>query len=314
MQKRMRPSLPTAFTLVEVLVVVGVIGILVGLLLPAVQSVREVANRVKCSNNLKHIGLASLQYESHYGTLPPARLGNVQPSWAFVILPWLDQENLFRAWDFSNYDLTQLNTTVLRADVPIFYCPSIGRGSDEWRRLKISLYSATCGGEHPPINKGNLLGTPGDYAACVGTTDEDRASVLPTGQWIGANGAVAWVPNPRGSAIRGLPLLAFKDGLSNTLLIGEKHIPASRLGEAPFDCSLWDGHIPTCNVRAAGVDYPLAFDRAEVMWSFGSPHPSVCQFVFCDGSVHPLDKRIDPITLGLLANRHDGLATPDWDR
>jgi hypothetical protein len=229
-----------------------------------------------------------------------------------MILPWLDQENLFKAWSFSQHDLTQTNTTALRADVPIFYCPSIGRGLEGWKRLQIDPYSATCGGKHPPIDKGNLLGTPGDYAACIGTTDEDGALVLPTGRWAGANGAVAWVPNPHGGAIRGLPLLAITDGLSNTLLIGEKHIPASRIGQAPFDCSLWDGHIPPCNVRAAGVDNPLAFDQVEVMWSFGSHHTNVCQFVFCDGSVHPLDKRIDPVTLGLLANRHDGLAIPDY--
>jgi hypothetical protein len=149
-----------------------------------------------------------------------------------------------------------------------------------------------------------MRGIPGDYAASVGTTGSTETIVLPGGIEAPPNGAFVYK--------QGLRLLDFKDGLSNTLLIGEKHIPQARRGHYPYDGMLWDGHNPLPNTRGAGPDFPMAFFQTEIIWSFGSDHLNVCQFVFGDGRVQALDKRIDPVTLGLLANRHDGLAVPDY--
>jgi prepilin-type N-terminal cleavage/methylation domain-containing protein/prepilin-type processing-associated H-X9-DG protein len=131
------------FTLIELLVVIAIIGVLVGLLLPAVQKVREAANRMKCQNNLKQMGLATHNYESTYSTFPPAggqlptlpnglgSSGTQRPSTQALILPFVEQANKYNQFDF-NYDvLTSTSppappSQVLARtqDVPIYLCPS----------------------------------------------------------------------------------------------------------------------------------------------------------------------------------------------
>jgi prepilin-type processing-associated H-X9-DG protein len=98
--------------------------------------------------------------------------------------------------------------------------------------------------------------------------------------------------------------------LTNTFLIGEKHVPPSTWGSYPNDCGLYDGHHPACSQRAAGPDYPLAVSDDDTGWKFGSPHPGVCQFAFADGTVRPIATSISPYVLGLLAQRNDGQAAP----
>jgi hypothetical protein len=144
----------------------------------------------------------------------------------------------------------------------------------------------------------------GDYAASIGTTGFDYTVVLPDSPPIPPNGAV--------EAVTGVRFADIKDGLSATLLVGEKHVPRGSEGIHPWDCGLYDGHNPVCNTRAAGPGFPIAVSADDPGWKFGSHHPGVCQFVFCDGSVHTLVKSIDPFVLGLLAQRNDGRAIPDY--
>src|SRR5262245_2294503 len=107
----MRGNLPKkhdGFTLVELLVVIAIIGVLIALLLPAVQKVREAASRIQCANNLKQMGLAFHQYHETYRQLPSSRIHHVSTggwaTWCVQILPFVEQQNLFQKWDLSrNY-------------------------------------------------------------------------------------------------------------------------------------------------------------------------------------------------------------------
>jgi hypothetical protein len=110
----------------------------------------------------------------------------------------------------------------------------------------------------------------------------------------------------------GIRFAQITDGLSNTLLVGEKHVPAKHFGEGPLDNSAYNGDYFLSHARPAGPDYPLARTRTEMSPVFGSYHTAVVQFGFCDGSVRPLPRTIDPKVLGLLAVRDDGEPTPDF--
>jgi prepilin-type N-terminal cleavage/methylation domain-containing protein len=134
------PSPRPAFTLIELLVVIAIISILIGLLLPAVQSVRESANRTQCANNLKQIGLACHLYYDQHKQLPPDRLAMMEgPSWAWLILPNLEQNNLYAQWQpgwpYPGMDPTKpidpaaklKAQDILLTAVPLYFCPSRGR-------------------------------------------------------------------------------------------------------------------------------------------------------------------------------------------
>lgn len=147
-------------------------------------------------------------------------------------------------------------------------------------------------------------GVPGDYAANIGTTGADYP--LPT-----ASGDV----HPTGAYRRylGYSFKEFLDGTSNTILIGEKHVPSNHMEEHPWDCGIFDGHNPVCNTRCGGPGFPIARTREDQGWKFGSYHPGLCQFVFADGSVHVIESNISEVVLGLLVNRQDGEKTPNYD-
>jgi prepilin-type processing-associated H-X9-DG protein len=148
------------------------------------------------------------------------------------------------------------------------------------------------------------LASVGDYAACIGTTGFDYA--------VTVSGSLPLLPNGAFQAVTGVRFAQITDGLSNTLLVGEKHVPLGAETAYPWDCGIFDGHNPVCNTRPAGPNFPLAVLADDAGWKFGSHHPGLCQFVFCDGSVHTLTTSISPVTLGLLAQRNDRQVIPDY--
>ena len=124
----MRKNSRSGFTLVELLVVIAIIGVLVGLLLPAVQAVREAARRMQCQNNLRQIGIALHNYHSAYQTLPPAYTtdanGNRLHSWRTLILPFIEQRALHQQIDLSKPWDDPVNLPISQTVVPTYACPS----------------------------------------------------------------------------------------------------------------------------------------------------------------------------------------------
>jgi prepilin-type N-terminal cleavage/methylation domain-containing protein len=150
------------FSLIELLVVIAIIALLIGLLLPAVQQAREAAHRASCLNNLKQIALAMHNYELSNKQLPPRCVRYDGATWAVLILPFVEERNLYNRWDLSRSYYDQSDEARLTS-VPIYFCPS--------RRLRSSAGSSVSGDNR--WLGGNNFGpqVPGaliDYACCLG--------------------------------------------------------------------------------------------------------------------------------------------------
>jgi hypothetical protein len=273
--------------------VVVIIAVLVALLLPAVQKVREAANRSQCANNLKQFGLAVHNYHDTYQLMPYSR-AETHDTWFVLILPFIEEDNAHDLWNFNLEYYQQAPEVRLHAPA-VFFCPT--RRGKSGQRLSIGndVHQSNPSGPHVP-------GALSDYAACAGDPSgvndyhPAHSRTLPPNK--PANGAF-W--------LKGVPVLSFKsitDGLSNTLFIGEKHIPNYRFGYAP-DNSVYNGDHGA-SFKRAGLGAPLARDPTSTTGGFGSYHPGLCQFALGDGSVRALPVSIDATNLGRLANREDG--------
>jgi prepilin-type N-terminal cleavage/methylation domain-containing protein len=308
------------FTLIELLVVIAIIGVLISLLLPAVQKVREAASRMQCANNLKQIGLACHSYHDVYRKLPPARTNtDGGPTWAFLLLPYLEQDNLYRQWDIhrSYYDpgLPDFRKT----QVKLFYCPS--------RRAPPQVSVETADGDvnyenHYP-NDLPVPGALGDYACSVGDNVDGRYNTEDAnGAFVVAEHKYAASPPSRSdppwlmlSWVSHTDFASITDGLSNTIFIGEKHVPLGKFGtrDGGGDSSIYNDDHPGTNQRIAGPHNLLARTPTEAYnIQFGSYHTGVCQFVLGDGSVRPIAVSVSGTTLSRLSVRNDGQVVPDF--
>ena len=310
---RSRRRVHKGFTLIELLVVIAIIAVLIGLLLPAVQKVREAASRMKCSNNLKQLGLAMHTFHDAYGLFPFARSGGRPQSitWAELVLPFIEQGNLYTLFTTpvsngnggtypmympsSEFATANINITIndinrgqfqatgaLSIGVPVFTCPT--RREPSFISAKDTSSNFTYGGEQ---------GICSDYGANFGDTVDANN-----------NDGPFYLNQAYGT---GLTIASMTDGLSNTFLMGEKHVQLGDLGNIPNDFTIWAAKPAATAGRLAGPNFPLALgDTDAYNTQFGSWHSGVVQFVFGDGSVHALSTSISSTTLGFLASRNDG--------
>jgi prepilin-type N-terminal cleavage/methylation domain-containing protein/prepilin-type processing-associated H-X9-DG protein len=303
-----RRVLRQAFTLIELLVVIAIIGILIGLLLPAVQKVREAAARISCTNNLKQIGLALHGYHDSIGTFPPAYVdGNTNPNsdatmdvgpgwgWASMILPYVEQGNVYNQINFSQ---TIGTTPVCQTVLPMFLCPS------DQKLPTFQVYNT------------NVTVAQGNYVGCNGT--------LETSPYVGNNTGL-FLRNKR------YRIADVTDGLSETIIVGERSTDHS--------LSTWAGAVPGGLVPALQAPGPPPNDpnsQAELaqalvvahgnkthvpsadlpIWdadTFYSKHTGKgANFLYGDGSVHFLTSGIDGITYEHLCTIAGGEAIGDY--
>jgi prepilin-type N-terminal cleavage/methylation domain-containing protein/prepilin-type processing-associated H-X9-DG protein len=341
---RSRGTARGGFTLIELLVVIAIIAILIGLLLPAVQKVREAAARMQCSNNLKQLAIACHSYHDTNGFMPPVRIagGDGWATWLVLVLPYIEQDNVYRLWDLRLKYSVQ-SAAARQAQIKTFLCPS---------RRTVGTLSTAEGFNHltatvPPWDstssqyRFSLANTPAgsvtDYAGCVG--DFRGSNNVLTGAWFNTTsngvlviGQVASTP-AQGSGTNATPINEFRglvtmtgitDGTSNTFMVGEKHVPQTGLGRAlAGDGPAFSGAWTAFAGRIAGLEDPLARGPTDLTPStsgdgfyarkFGSWHTGVCQFAFADGSVRAVRNTLDVTTLRWLSGRADGAVITGLD-
>ncbi|VTU02618.1 Uncharacterized protein OS=Blastopirellula marina DSM 3645 GN=DSM3645_13550 PE=4 SV=1: N_methyl_2: SBP_bac_10 [Gemmataceae bacterium] len=289
------------FTLIELLVVIAIIAILIGLLLPAVQKVREAAARMKCQNNLKQIGIAVHSYHDALGKLPPARIEYRYLAWPVLILPFIEQDNVYKQFNLTAMVSAQPGAA-LQATIPTYQCPS-RRSSNQLSTQN----DATATGQN---------GSLGDFATVDGPDGND-----PPFRRVSAAGMIVVASGTSGSAANWksqTSLTSVTDGLSSTLMIGEKHLRTADLGrDSGGDGPIMGGfaysfmRVAGGTSGGSGAEWPLGNGPTDSVGGqalavFGSWHPGSVNFVWGDGSVRSLKFNIDSVTLARLTTRAIG--------
>ena len=279
---------PRAFTLVELLVVIAIIGVLIAMLLPAVQAAREAARRMQNSNNLKQIGLALNGYEQVWNAYPYFRLtsGAVGANWAFGLLPFLEQQAIFdslnervRVWD-------KINATAMRTPVVVYLNPS-RRGADNLCPFDNSNEIG------PPGMEGQKLAACGDYAANRGWVNPDTAAtVSPFAQPFDPKFSGPFSIWTGGTELKRVNSSMISDGLSNTIAVGDKWVCPEDVGvKVAFDAAFFSADEPYSFVRGAEVGFPVN-NTVSSGHMFGSPGGGSAAFVFLDGHVSAINYSI----------------------
>jgi prepilin-type N-terminal cleavage/methylation domain-containing protein/prepilin-type processing-associated H-X9-DG protein len=346
MRTERSPGSRDSFTLIELLVVIAIIAILIGLLLPAVQKVREAAARMQCSNNLKQMGLALHNYHDVYHKLPPAKINSGSSSNRFtpsyyaardkgvfkvynhtgflLLLPYIEQENLYRQFDFTK---PACNASWSQDYYPATGCrpqdlanyPNGVNGTPNAQVVGALVPIYVCPSD--PSHQPDPQNTAGDWAYaetngrrsnylfnCYKATDytSDYSAGRSDAGMFGTNGT------PRFGDVR--------DGLSNTIAVGEARQEqcASSFGPrwASGTHTSVHGYVPDYRFH---INYPCGGEkicgslppsdrryRLQYAWGFGSWHTGGANFVFGDGSVHFLPDAMAFPIFQALCSIHGG--------
>jgi prepilin-type N-terminal cleavage/methylation domain-containing protein/prepilin-type processing-associated H-X9-DG protein len=266
------------FTLVELLVVVAIIGVLVALLLPAVQAAREAARRTACANNLRQQGVALLSFESQRRTLPIGCIGCLFVedkaqrfhSWNAQLLPWLEQASLHARLDFEKPSNEPPNLTAGAQPIDLFLCPStpdqpIVNSTGRWKTAAFTDYGGVYG---------------------VGGTGQNAEEEEWNKQYLKRD-SLGVLLYDEAVAYSDVP-----DGTSRTVAAAEL------LLRRRTECEWINGN----NIFAQEVQTPIN-TVVNISVGIGSPHPGGAQVVFCDGHVEFLSERLEQETLNALLTR-----------
>jgi prepilin-type N-terminal cleavage/methylation domain-containing protein/prepilin-type processing-associated H-X9-DG protein len=282
-------SIRSGFTLVELLVVIAIIGILVAILLPAVQAAREAGRRAQCLNNLKQVGLA---FHMHHDTLKafPSANSPVFGSAFTLALPFMEQDNIRKVYDLNVAPTAPPNNTVTKLPIEILLCPTM---------------------VNPPAPQDAYSTHYGSYAVCIGSNDP----------WAPPpdNGAIVRLNSVGGPIIdRARRMADLTDGTSTTLLAGEMgyqlkdylftsgpHAGKVRGGNTSWAFGYVSYTFGSTRLAMNSID-PSAGPVTARLGSFRSDHKGGCNFLFGDGSTTFIGQSIDLPTYQALGTRGGG--------
>ena len=304
-----------AFTLVELLVVIAIIGLLIALFLPAVQSAREAARRLSCSNHLKQIGLAIHNYTASFAeSLPPGGITNgpccttpSQISWTISILPHVEQQELYDRYDSTAFNEDPINAFVRESSVNIYLCPT----DEDTRQIDM-----------PASGPGSYLRyARGSYRGCSGRSDgsgwdDSHHNATLSQHWLGALpvfGTVAVSTAGDFQVRTTVKLKDIMDGTANTLLVGEMvSVNSSEMARRrrtfwAYSYTSYNKSSVVPQTRSLLADYQKCADIGGPGGSnpckraWGSFHDGGFNFLFCDGSVRYITTSIDMEILAEMA-------------
>ena len=326
MRRRYRKMSRNGFTLVELLVVIAIIGILVALLLPAVQAAREAARRTQCINHMKQLGLAVHNYHDANRQLPPCRIADGQATWLMLILDFMEESSVKDLWDPQLGDFYDQEYRTRTAQVSSLYCPSAAHES----RILISknppstVYSGHSATD--PETGTGWQGSISDYRAVGGSTcPVIRGSrIYNPSNWNDSNLQYLDGPLPQAKSVtyggtgnRGVirfkavtSLSKISDGTSKTAMAGEVGLWTSEEGHAfngdhrPY---LLMGEAQAgkfCDECSVPFDDDLdAQGRGAEFSGWGGGHPGIANFLFCDAHVESISKDTSRRVLDRMATR-----------
>ena len=306
-----------AFTLIELLVVIAIIGILIALMLPAVQAAREAARRAQCGNNLKQLGLAVQTYMSTHGVFPAGAaydnpsndpydptsppMGQTGRGWIIAVLPYLEQQALYDKFKPGFIDGPMSSTKgiqksecrdAMKHELAVLQCPSDGLSKRvstqqyQWSGIEVAVtnYKGSIGD--------NRMG--GDYSVHQGSMpDCHRTRDCP---------GIFW----RNAYLNPIEPAQIRDGLSNTLAIGED-VPFYNWHSAAFYAN---GDYASCHAPLNYMPDPPVPEKWPDVMSFRSLHPGGASFCLADGSGHFLSESIDYDLYRALSTKAGGETAP----
>jgi prepilin-type N-terminal cleavage/methylation domain-containing protein/prepilin-type processing-associated H-X9-DG protein len=312
-----RPGRRPAFTLIELLVVIAIIGVLVALIMPAVQSAREAANRAKCQNNLRQLCIAAQEYHDSFSSFPSGwycqtpvydannNLVSGDPNCASTMTPYttymwngmtslfvkIEQNNLWNEINFNLYTTDPSNATSIRRTIDIFVCPS--------NRRATAVSSGT------GTTAISLLG-PSDYranmaAGFIATPNANCNSLTPINV-AAANPFCLMYDNGIMYQNSTTTMADITDGTSTTVIFGESIWPVGVWSQATSCC------VRTNLDRTINQPIPITVNSVTTnYWTYwASKHPGQVNFAYCDGTVRPVTAQINKVTLNKLMTRAGG--------
>lgn len=316
-----------AFTLVELLVVIAIIGVLVALLLPAVQAAREAARRTQCSNNLMQLILAVSNYEMAHGVYPPGTIDAKGPvvnaplgyhhNWIIQILPYMEERNTYAAIDKTVGVYHPKNAAVIATNQRWMYCPSCSAPQANW-----SMYAAVHHDLEAPIDAKNNgvfflnsrvryddIGDGSSNTIFLGEKLPDafdlpwmsgtRGTLRNTGAMINSQTYRSGLPRPADRWEPQQPSTGPESGVRGDAASPDAALSAAA-GAAVGDPGDPPAPVPGPGAAPGGPGTPL------YVGGFASDHPNGCMFAFGDGSVRYISNSLSLPTLQQLAHRNDG--------